>query len=105
LIAVGTRFWRIDHTKDFPRILAFTEAAKQIGHVFVAFNATEDKIGTVDSFPDVAFPVTPWGKFVQPLNAIILKAATAGASYLLLASAGFPPTQDQVNRQVPHYQF
>jgi hypothetical protein len=101
-VAVGTRFWGVSIEKDFPRIVAFVEAAKKIGSVFVAVNTIEDKIGTLEAFPDVAFPVTPWGKFVQPLNAIVLKAAAAGADFLLLASAEFPPTLVQLDFLFAH---
>lgn len=96
-IAVGTRFWGVNTEKDFPRISSFIEAGKKIGDVFVAVNAAEDKIGTLEMFPEVAFPVNPWGKFVAPLNAIVMNAALARADYLLLASAEFAPTQEQVD--------
>lgn len=101
-LAIGTRFWGKRIEDDLPRITDFIKAAQRIGQVFVAVNANEDKIGTVELFPNVAFPVTPWGKFVQPLNAIILKAAEARVDYLLMASAEFPPTQEQVDVMASH---
>ena len=101
-IAIGTRFWGVNTEKDSPRISSFIEAGKKIGDVFVAVNAAKDKIGTLEMFPEVAFPVTPWGKFVMPLNALVLKAALAGANHLLLASAEFAPTEDQVDHLLQH---
>lgn len=101
-IAVGTRFWGVNTEKDFPRINNFVEVGRQAGQVFVAVNTDEDKIGTINLFPEEAFPVTPWGKFVQPLNALILRAALAGANHLLLASAEFAPTLEQLDALLQH---
>lgn len=100
-IAIGTRFWGVNPEKDLPRLEAFVRASKEIGPTFVAINAEEDKVDTVSKFPE-AFPVTPWGKFVQPLNALILKGAAAEAEFLLLASAEFPPTQALVDTLLSH---
>lgn len=101
-LAIGTRFWGVDRARDFPRIRAFIQNAKHVGQVLVAVNAAEDKIETINAFPDVAFAVTPWGKFVQPLNALILRAISGGANHLLLASAEFPPTADQTQGLMNH---
>jgi hypothetical protein len=63
--------------------------------VAVAVNVDADKAGTVDflkqKFPKVTIiPVTPWYKFVFPLNAIVVAAAKANADQLLFTSTEFP---------------
>lgn len=90
-IAIGTRFWskNPDRAKDIEN---FVERAKAcVKQVFVAVNTEEDEIGTIKNenlnIPGVSvFGVTPWGKFVPALNAIVIKATLAGAKMLLLAS-------------------
>lgn len=102
-LAIGTRFWGKDEAKDWPRIKTFVEAAQKLGPVFVAVNVAEDRINTLArltaSFPEVkVFGVSPWGKFVPALNAIVYAASVAGTQERLLASAEFPPTAEQLIR-------
>lgn len=106
MIAVGTRFFGKDKEKDLPRLKKFIDSAVALGRVYVAVNPEQDQTEAIDfiareyaSNPGVAvFPVTPWGKFVPALNAIVYKAAVDRADYLLLASAEFAPMADQVER-------
>src|SRR3989344_1227665 len=106
-LAIGTRFFGKDVSKDIPRLDKMIGAASSLGAVFVAINPEEDKTNSLaymsEKYPDGSrsyavdgFAVSPWGKFVPALNAITYKAARAGADYLLLASAEFPPTKPQV---------
>lgn len=106
-LAIGTRFWGKDPKTDFPRIEKFLQAATLLGKVHVAVNTAEDTIGTLTfitkNFPDVvAFSVTPWGRFVPPLNAIVSQSVKAGTNRLLLASAEFPPESHQVESLLGH---
>ena len=101
MVAIGTRFFGKDPAKDLPRLSHFIEAGQKIGQVHVAVNVVEDNCDTIGlctkHYPDVdVFAVTPWQKFVAPLNAIIYRAALSGANRLLLASAEFAPTAEQV---------
>ncbi len=104
---IGTRFFGKDPTKDLSRLSAFIEAGLKLGKVFVAINVVEDKCDSIGycakNHPDAdVFAVTPWQKFVAPLNAIVYKAALMGADRLLLASAEFPPTAEQVQALSVH---
>lgn len=91
---VGTRFFEKDLAKagdSLKRLVAFVTAALVAGaeKVYVAVNLEEDRSEAIrQSWPDgvSVFPVTPWGKFVLPLNAIIMMARSelgAGAKLLL----------------------
>ena len=91
-IAVGTRFFEKDPIK-VERVVYFVRKAREIApNVLVAVNVDADRTDAVNAVNSLglegisAFPVTPWGKFVMPLNALIIKACEAGASHLLLAS-------------------
>lgn len=110
-IATGTRFFGKDREKDLPRIDKFIEGARQSGisdaWIFIAINVNEDKTDALsylkEKYPSVdAFAVTPWGKFVAPLNAIVTKAGMLGADYLLLASAEFPPLASATSKLEKH---
>lgn len=101
MLTIGTRFFGKDSAKDLPRLATFIKAAQKLGKVFIAINVTEDKCDTLafctQNYPEVdAFAVTPWQKFVAPLNAIVYRAALSGADRLLLASAEFAPESHQV---------
>ena len=74
-------------------MLYFVRKARKIApHVLVAVNVDADKTDAVNAVNSLglegvcAVPVTPWGKFVMPLNALVIEACEAGASHLLLAS-------------------
>ena len=102
-IAIGTRFWGLDPEKDLPRLAAWTEGALSVSSlVFVAVNVDADKTETIkflrEKFPSITvIPVTPWGKFVMPLNALVLAAIGSGADSILFASAEFPPSKQVVD--------
>lgn len=107
MLTIGTRFFGKDPAKDLPRLAKFLDAAQKLGKVFVAVNVAEDKCGTLvfcaKNYPAVdAFAVTPWQKFVAPLNAIVYRAALSGADRLLLASVEFPPEAHQVDALLVH---
>ncbi len=104
---IGTRFFGKDPAKDLPRIATFIEAGQKIGKVLVAVNTAEDKCDTIGycaaNFPDAdVFAVTPWQKFVAPLNAIVYRAALTGSDRLLLASAEFAPKESDVASLAMH---
>ena len=107
MLHIGTRFFGKDREKDFSRIRNFLEKATLLGTVHVAVNVEEDTIDTLtfvqENFPEVdAFGVRPWGKFVFPLNTIVSRATVLGADRLLLASAEFPPLEEQTNVLLGH---
>lgn len=85
---VGTRFFEKDVSKSeasLARLTAFIMAALAAGaeKVYVAVNLAEDRSDAIrHSWPDKVsvFPVTPWGKFVLPLNAILMMARSDLAS-------------------------
>lgn len=91
-VAVGTRFWG-QKPEDIQTIRRFVHEARRItDQVFVAVNSDADKVGTFNDSELIRilgfwmFRVTPWGKFVMPLNALVMKATLAGCDHLLLAS-------------------
>lgn len=107
MLTIGTRFFGKDSAKDLPRILKFAIVAGGCGKTFVAVNAVEDKCDTIavcarEHIDADVFAVTPWQKFVAPLNAIVYRAALTGADRLLLASAEFPPKEEQVAALLRH---
>lgn len=107
MLTTGTRFFGKDPAKDLPRLATFIEAAQKLGKVCIAVNIKEDKCDTLafcaQNYPEVdAFAVTPWQKFVAPLNAIVYRAALSGADRLLLASAEFAPESHQVESLLQH---
>ncbi|MEK7116269.1 MAG: hypothetical protein AAB879_02660 [Patescibacteria group bacterium] len=99
-LAIGTRFFE---TKDPHRVSIVKEFVRRASafasNVLVAVNTEEDVSGALQAVNAMkvsgatAFEVTPWGKFVAPLNVIISKAVRRGASHLLLASAEVQVTQ------------
>ncbi|KAL7524336.1 hypothetical protein ACHAXR_000533, partial [Thalassiosira sp. AJA248-18] len=93
-------------TQLFQTLSSFQQIASAIGadHAVVAVDAEEKlegydlqeevtKIcktlasGGENIIPIHVLPVTPWGKFVPALNAIVIYGARIGARYLLMASA------------------
>ena len=98
MLAIGTRFSGVDPENDLPHLGRFIQAASHLGKVFVAINGEEDKTNALEFVKKYgadlgveSFYVTPWGKFVPALNALVYKASIGGAKYLLLASVEFPP--------------
>jgi hypothetical protein len=120
-LAVGNRFWvgpekdgsrppqaKID--ENLNKKSRWIIGAKSITSpdlVFAAIKAEEDKSDALNylgtTFSDInVFPVTPWGKFVTPLNAIVLAAASKGAEQLLFVSTEFEPSKEIVDILVSH---
>jgi hypothetical protein len=83
-LAIGTRFFGSSPEKDLLRLAKFMAAATALTpHVIVAVNVAADKSGAADylkaNHPDALLAVTPWQKFVAPLNAIVYEAVKRGA--------------------------
>ena len=106
-LAIGTRFFeanpqRAGVIEDF--VKRSSDCAERI---LVAINTEADKIGTLDN-PKIkgpgieVFAVTPWGKLVTPLNALILKAKLSGAEYFLSASSEMVFAREQVQSLFNH---
>lgn len=105
-IVVASRFFE-QTSEKLSIIQKFATISCASFNTLVAINTATDKTDSEayleTNFPGVAVPVTPWGKFVQPLNALVmLTAEKHGADYLLLASAEFPPTPEQADRLLQH---
>jgi hypothetical protein len=101
MLSIATRFFGKDPGKDLPRLARFIEAGLALGKVHVAVNVAEDKCDTLafcaKEYPNAdAFAVTPWGKFVPPLNALVDRASLSSAHGILIASAEFPPSREAV---------
>lgn len=101
-IAVGTRFFEGKaENKDaaLARIDKWVEGALNVTSpelVIVAVNVDADKAKSLVhlqiKYPQITtIPVTPWGKFVAPLNAIVYAGAKLGAEQFLFTSAEFAP--------------
>ena len=78
--------------------LSVTEDPNLVG---VAINIDADKGNTLqflrDTYPDIqVIPITPWGKFVTPLNALFSQSLKSGADFTLMASAGFAPSKERI---------
>lgn len=87
-LVVGTRFWG-ENSRDFGRVKEFCSAIQPlVDWVFVAVNKEADTSRALDFKISHAelFPVTPWGKFVVSLNALVVKAVSRKADLLLLMS-------------------
>ena len=103
MLAIGTRFFGKNPEKDLPRLEKFIDAGLAIGDkVCVAVDPFQDRTDALEfvshryAQTNVEwFSVTPWG-FAPPLNAIVGRAAAAGADRLLIASAEFPPQREHV---------
>lgn len=103
-LAVGTRFFESKEeniTGALKRLEKWVKGALTVASapelVCVAVNVDADKSSAEmflrDQFPSITvIPVTPWGKFVMPLNAMILVAAGEGADTILFTSAEFAPS-------------
>ena len=107
-VAIGTRFFAADPQKA-KVIEDFARMSRECGAdiVLVAVNSEEDRADTINN-PKIkgkgieAFPVKPWGKFVQPLNALVLRAKSLGINYFLLASAEMAFTREQIQNLFSH---
>jgi len=102
-IAVCTRFWG-KNPEEIKILKDFILQAKQIGPVFVAINVDKNKTNAVQFQTEGVniFPVTPWGKFVPALNALVYKASCAGCTHILFASATVDIVPDQVQILLSH---
>ncbi|MDO8265273.1 MAG: hypothetical protein Q7T34_02805 [Candidatus Parcubacteria bacterium] len=109
-IAVGVRFWG-EKKEDISVIENFLDNALKtnVEKILVAINIDKDRTNAVeiliDEYPENrvnTFGVTPWGKFVLPCNALILKAAEEKATHLLTASTEVTLTQDIIDQLVSH---
>jgi hypothetical protein len=109
-IAIGTRFFGKDPDKDLPRLDKWAEGAISVTDpelISIAINSAEDKADTAGflakKYPTInAIPVTPWGKFVFPLNVLIAKASSAHADAFLITSAEYPPSKKAVDALASH---
>lgn len=107
-LAIGTRFFASDPQKA-EVIESFVRMSRECDAdaVLVAVNTEEDRIDTLNN-PKIkgerveVFAVTPWGKFVQPLNALVLKAKSLGMDYFLSASADMAFTDGQIQSLFDH---
>ncbi len=109
MLAIGTRFFGVNPDSDLSRLGKFIQIASNLGKVFVAINGDEDATNALEfvkecgaNLPVEGFSVTPWCKFVPALDAIVYKASTGGARYLLLASVEFPPQDKWVRTLLKH---
>lgn len=100
---VGTRFFDKKDPQRFSVIEQFVSQARSlVPNVLVAVNNDEDVTNTVARLNSLgilgveAFSVSPWGRFLMPLNALALKAASHG-SYLLIVSADIKITSEIIN--------
>jgi hypothetical protein len=108
MLAIGSRFFGKYSQEDFPRLEKFVRAAVIHGNVYIAIDTDRDRTNAlqyVNEFRDdcsdnpiEGFSVSPWFKFVPALNALVYKAATAGAEYLLMASVEFPPEDKWIGK-------
>ncbi|MBV8656913.1 MAG: hypothetical protein JO142_03725 [Burkholderiales bacterium] len=96
-IYIGTRFWQSEPAKSAERLeqlCEFVDAmlALGVGRVGIAINIDEDcsdAINHITARNDKrveAFAVTPWGKFVPALEALLQRASAAGFGKLFCAS-------------------
>lgn len=107
MFSIATRFFGKDPAKDLPRLDKYIESGLKLGRVHVAVNIDEDKCDTVsyckERHPAAdVFAVTPWQKFVAPLNALVYRAHRAGSTRLLIASAEFAPSSESVTTLLEH---
>lgn len=110
-IVVATRFFEKDSEKaeeSRDKLAAFCVTSLDAGakHVLVAVNVDEDKSQAACGKMGVItyFPVQPWGKFVMPLNAILVKGREywRNQSLLLSASVEVTLTEEVISTLVSH---
>ncbi|MBU1104448.1 hypothetical protein KJ664_00935 [Patescibacteria group bacterium] len=109
---VGTRFFESkaeNAEASLRKLRAFVLGALASGaeKVYVAVNVAEDKSGAMEAEWGervTVFGVQPWGKFVMPLNAILLAARKelAGGAGMLFASTEVVLTTDTVSTLMQH---
>ena len=114
---VGTRFFesnRENAATSFSNLIAFITAALSVGaeKVFVAVNSAIDTSGALTVVGGLGFEqsrvkvfaVTPWGKFVQPLNALLIhgREEFARGVHFLSASVEVKLTPAIVNALFQH---
>lgn len=85
------------HQRIFNWVQSALETVEDPDMVGIAVNIDADKADSVtflkETFPEIhVVPVTPWGKFVAPLNALIWKALEVGADNIHFASVDFQPS-------------
>ena len=83
------------------RVSKFVNAADLIGSRYVAVNTEKDQ-GDLLSYldrthPGVSINNATGDNLTAPLNMAFWKAVENGSDYILFASDGFPPTQEQVD--------
>lgn len=109
-IITGARFFEgnPEKTERLEVLKSFVfQALDCTDRVLIAINIEADRINTVSSKSlQIArvevFGVTPWGKFIQSLNALVYKAKLAGADFFLSASVETKFTSRQIAQLQTH---
>lgn len=117
-IAIAVRFFTADQLRvdvDRIKITKFLEACfvcDSVVTVYVAVNPNRD-IGDSITFLDaylvpeskqlIVIPVTPWGRYIEPLNALALRAATDGYEQVLFVNTEHEPTNTNIAELSRHF--
>lgn len=116
-IASATRFFIADPSRvsaDRAKITRYVDASlacSRIERLYIAVDPHRDVASSIDflrRLPTPAgkrvevMPVTPWGRYVEPLNALALQAAFDGYSELLFANTEHIPTDANVRQLSDH---
>jgi len=102
---VGTRYWG-KTPQDLSRVKGLVEAFTQMGvaRIFVAVNGVADSTGALEcTWPEKVevFNVTPWGKFVFPMNFLLARAGAFELPFLSI-SGEVTPTEEGVASLLAH---
>lgn len=115
--AIATRFFIADPARieaDRKKINNYLDACfacQTIDRIYVAVNPDRDIAHTVSylrRLPTpagkslVVTPVTPWGRYVEPLNAITMQSAFDGYEALLCANTEHVPTDKNIGELAEH---
>lgn len=109
-IAVALRFFETkpeNAEASLAKLAAYLDTAAQYPHVYVAVNVDADKCDSLafikQHAPSVtAFGVTPWQKFVAPMNALVYAATLDGNEVLASVSTEFIPKQEYIDALLVH---
>lgn len=117
--AIVTRFFIADPSRiqaDQGKILnylIFCFACQSVNRVYVAVNPDRDVGGTIEYLHSlshivpqgkslVVIPVRPWGRYVEPLNALTGQAATDGYEAVLSVNTEHVPTDQNISELAVH---
>ncbi|HRY52673.1 MAG TPA: hypothetical protein P5089_02360 [Candidatus Portnoybacteria bacterium] len=108
-LVIGTRYFDNRAGSSPDKIIDFAQRSSLMAEkVIIAVNVAEDKSGAWQALKNlrsenlIIIGVTPWVKFVQPMNVLLDAAASFNARYFLSCSVEIKINQQQLNDLMLH---